>query len=176
MRAFNGLYWRAGLRGPRDRLVDWDSYFYPLDSLLEWNRIYGRRGFAQYQSALPLAAAREALAGQLEAIAASGLGSFLAVLKRFGPGAAERPLSFPIEGYTLALDFPLTSEALTLMDRLDEITLAAGGRIYLAKDARMTQATFEAAYGAGRTAFARLIAAQGGAGRFGSLQSRRLGL
>lgn len=176
VRAFNGLYWRAGLRGPRERLTDWDSYFYPLDSLLEWNRIYGRRGFAQYQSALPLAAAREALAEQLEAIAASGLGSFLAVLKRFGPGAPDRPLSFPIEGYTLALDFPLTSEALTLMDRLDEITLAAGGRIYLAKDARMTQATFEAAYGAGRTAFARLIAAQGGAGRFGSLQSRRLGL
>lgn len=175
VRAFNALYWRAGVRGPRERLVDWDGYFYPLDAVHDWNRIYGRRGFAQYQCALPLGPARDGLAEMLEAIAASGLGSFLAVLKRFGPGAPDRPLSFPIEGYTLALDFPLTAEALTLMDRLDEITLAAGGRLYLAKDARMTQATFQAAYGAGRTAFARLLAGQGGA-RFASLQSRRLGL
>lgn len=184
VRAFNALYWRAGTRaatarsdGRLDgRLVDWDSYFYPLDALLDWNRIYGRRGFAQHQAALPLGPARDALAEMLDAIAASGLGSFLAVLKRFGPGAPERPLSFPIEGYTLALDFPLAPEALTLMDRLDEITLAAGGRIYLAKDSRMTQGTFEAAYGDGRTAFARLLAAQPAGTRFASLQSRRLGL
>ena len=180
VRAFNALYWRAGTRagpaGEAGRLVDWDSYFYPLDALLDWNRIYGRRGFAQHQAALPLATARDALAEMLDAIAASGLGSFLAVLKRFGPGAPDRPLSFPIEGYTLALDFPLAPEALTLMDRLDEITLAAGGRLYLAKDSRMTQGTFEAAYGAGRTAFARLLAAQPGGTRFASLQSQRLGL
>lgn len=180
VRAFNALYWRAGTRaapgGETGRLVDWDSYFYPLDALLDWNRIYGRRGFAQHQAALPLACARDALAEMLDAIAASGLGSFLAVLKRFGPGAPDRPLSFPIEGYTLALDFPLAPEALTLMDRLDEITLAAGGRLYLAKDSRMTQGTFEAAYGAGRTAFARLLAAQPEGTRFASLQSQRLGL
>lgn len=110
----------------------------------------------------------------LEAITRTGLGSFLAMLKRFGRGAPERPLSFPMEGYTLALDFPLTSAALTLMDRLDEIVVAAGGRIYLAKDPRMTQRTFEAGYG--RDGIAALTAARSGRTRFASLQARRLGL
>ncbi|MEM8754529.1 MAG: FAD-binding protein, partial [Pseudomonadota bacterium] len=181
VRAFNEAYYRAGSRGPAERLVDWDGYFYPLDAILEWNRIYGARGFAQYQNAIPLDASRDALAEMLDAIAASGLGSFLAVLKRFGPGSPERPLSFPMEGYTLALDFPLSSAALTLMDRLDEITLAAGGRLYLAKDSRMTQRMFETSYGDGRAAFAKLLAAErsragDGAARFASLQSERLGL
>ncbi|MEO0362576.1 MAG: FAD-binding oxidoreductase [Pseudomonadota bacterium] len=181
VRAFNEAYYRAGSRGPAEQLVDWDGYFYPLDAILEWNRIYGARGFAQYQNAIPLDASRDALAEMLDAIAASGLGSFLAVLKRFGPGSPERPLSFPMEGYTLALDFPLSSAALTLMDRLDEITLAAGGRLYLAKDSRMTQRMFETSYGDGRAAFAKLLAAErsragDGAARFASLQSERLGL
>lgn len=178
VRAFNHVYHRAGVKAPAEREVDWDGYFYPLDALLEWNRIYGARGFAQYQNVLPLATARDALAEMLDVIAASGRASFLAVLKRFGPGAPQRPLSFPMEGYTLALDFPLSPEALTLMDRLDEITLAAGGRLYLAKDSRMTQATFETGYGAGLGAFSRLVDAErerGGA-RFASLMSRRLGL
>lgn len=174
-RAFNEAYWRAGRRAPETALVDWDRYFYPLDALLEWNRIYGARGFAQHQSVVPLAGGREALKAMLEAISETGLGSFLAVLKRFGPGAPERPLSFPMEGWTLALDFPLTAAALTLMDRLDEIALAAGGRLYLAKDSRMTQSTFEAGY-PGRDGFAALAAAQAGRARFASLQSRRLGL
>ena len=174
--AFNQLYWRLGVRGAQDRLIDWDRYFYPLDSVLHWNRIYGTRGFAQYQCAIPLAVARMALGEMLEAITASGLGSFLAVLKRFGRGAAQRPLSFPIEGYTLALDFPLTAGALTLMDRLDEITLAAGGRLYMAKDSRMTQRTFEAGYGAGAAALQVLRRGPARAAGFGSLQSRRLGL
>lgn len=176
VRAFNRLYHAAGRRGPESRLIDWDRYFYPLDALRDWNRIYGARGFAQYQCALPLDAARGGLAEMLDAIAAAGLGSFLAVLKRFGPGAPARPFSFPIEGYTLALDFPLTSPALTLMDRLDEILLAHRGRLYLAKDSRMTQKTFEAGYAAGRAAFARLMERQGGPFGFSSLQSRRLGL
>jgi FAD/FMN-containing dehydrogenase len=174
VRAFNHSYFRAGRRAPGERLVDWDSYFFPLDAIHDWNRIYGRRGFAQYQCALPLATAREGLSEMLGTIAAAGLGSFLSVLKRFGTGAPQRPLSFPLEGYTLALDFPLSPAALTLMDRLDEITLAAGGRLYLAKDSRMTQRTFEAGYGAGRAAFDAVIGRQ--AGRFASLQSRRLGI
>jgi len=176
VRAFNQLYWRAGQRAPAARLVDWDGYFYPLDALLEWNRIYGARGFTQYQCALPLATARDALADQLDAIAAAGAGSFLAVLKRFGPGAPARPLSFPIEGYTLALDFPVTAAALTLMDRLDEITAAAGGRLYLAKDARMTQRMLETGYGAGVDRLRRLMGEAEGPLRFSSLQARRLGL
>ncbi len=181
VRAFNQLYYSAGKQGQSEKLVDWDSYFYPLDKLLEWNRIYGAPGFAQYQNALPLSTARDALADTLDAISDAGLGSFLAVLKRFGGGAPERPLSFPIEGYTLALDFSLTSSALSLMDRLDEITLAAGGRVYLAKDSRMTQQTFERGYHAGRADFVRLVDAMHKAAgttnsRFASLQSARLGL
>lgn len=176
VRAFNQIYYTLGRGAPQTRLVDWDRYFFPLDALRHWNRIYGARGFAQHQCALPLATARDALAEQLDAIAASGLGSFLAVLKRFGPGAPDRPLSFPIEGYTLALDFPLTGAALTLMERLDEITIAAGGRIYLAKDSRMTQRTFEAGYAAGLPAMAAAMAETKGRARFASLQSRRLGL
>ncbi|MFT4794711.1 MAG: decaprenylphospho-beta-D-ribofuranose 2-oxidase [Paracoccaceae bacterium] len=171
VRAFNAAYFRAGARKPAEALVDWDRYFYPLDAIHGWNRIYGRRGFAQHQCALPLATSQDALAQMLDAIAASGLGSFLAVLKRFGPGAPQRPLSFPIEGYTLALDLPLTGDALTLMGRLDDIVVAAHGRIYLAKDARMTQRTFESGYGPGLGAFAAMTNPS-----FSSLQSKRLGL
>ena len=112
----------------------------------------------------------------LDAIASGGLGSFLSVLKRFRPGVLDRPLSFPVEGYTLALDFPLSPAALTMMDRLDEITIAAGGRIYLAKDSRMTQRTFEAGYSAGRAALSAVIPRSAGNRSFASLQSRRLGI
>lgn len=176
VRAFNHLYFRAGQRAPESQLIDWDTYFYPLDAVLEWNRIYGARGFAQYQCALPLEASRAGLSALLDTIAAAGLGSFLAVLKRFGKGAANRPLSFPIEGYTLALDFPMSLAALTLMDRLDEITLGHGGRLYLAKDSRMTQHTFEESYATRRQAFTRIRNKLPGAERFQSLQSKRLGL
>lgn len=173
---FNRLYYARGRGVEAERLIDWDSYFYPLDSLLEWNRIYGRRGFAQYQCALPLAGARDGLAALLGAIAEAGCGSFLSVLKRFGPGAPQRPLSFPLEGYTLALDFPLSATALRLMDRLDAITRAAGGRLYLAKDSRMSAETFRAGYGYVLKSFMSRRAALAGAERFASCQSQRLGL
>ncbi len=141
VRAFNALYWRRGSRGERESFVDWDSYFYPLDAIHQWNRIYGKRGFAQFQCVLPLASSRAGLEELLTAISASGQGSFLAVLKRMGP--QESRMSFPMEGYTLALDFPAHPKALALMERLDAITLAHGGRFYLAKDSRMSRATFE---------------------------------
>ncbi|MEL6418036.1 MAG: FAD-binding oxidoreductase [Pseudomonadota bacterium] len=176
LRAFNALYYRKGSAPPLDRVIDYDRYFYPLDAILRWNRLYGARGFSQYQTAIPLENARDALAEQLELIAQSGLGSFLAVLKRFGPGSPQRPLSFPIEGYTLALDFPLSSAALTLMDQLDEITVAAGGRTYLMKDSRMSQKTFEAGYGDAVDAFRALRSDIGADRMFASLMSRRLGL
>lgn len=176
LRAFNEVYHRAGARRPGPEVVDLDRCFYPLDAIADWNRLYGRRGFAQHQCALPLATSRDALWEMLGLISDAGLGSFLAVLKRLGPGAHDRPLSFPIEGYTLALDFALSPAALTLMDRLDEVVVAAGGRLYLAKDSRMSQATFEAGYGEGAAAFRRLREETGARGAFGSLLSRRLGL
>ena len=139
VRAFNEVYYRNGLRHAGDSLVDWDTYFYPLDAILRWNRIYGRRGLMQYQCVLPLAASEAGLRSLLSSIAAAGQGSFLAVLKRFGP--QESRISFPMEGYTLALDFPVNRHALALLNDLDRITLAHGGRFYLAKDARMTPDT-----------------------------------
>lgn len=173
VRAFNELYWRRGSRRERETLVDWDSYFYPLDAIGEWNRIYGRRGFAQFQCVLPLASSRAGLEALLTTISASGQGSFLAVLKRMGP--QDSRMSFPMEGYTLALDFPAHPKALALMETLDAITLDHGGRFYLAKDARMSRMTFERSEPRAG-AFRAMRAARGLDQEFSSLQSERLGL
>ena len=137
--AFNALYWRLGQRKAGTQLVPWRPYFYPLDAVADWNRLYGRRGFVQFQCALPLAASEPGLTALLKKISASGTGSFLAVLKRFG--AQDSRLSFPTEGYTLALDFPANRRALALLPVLDRITADHGGRFYLAKDARMSAET-----------------------------------
>lgn len=142
VRAFNALYYRRALAQRGESFVGWDEYFYPLDALLDWNRIYGKRGFAQFQCVIPLPGALEGITALLQAISASGQGSFLAVLKRLGAG--KGPISFPREGYTLALDFPINVQSLALMDRLDAITIDHGGRFYLAKDARMSAATLRA--------------------------------
>lgn len=142
VRAFNALYYHRAMAQRGEALVGWDGFFYPLDALLDWNRIYGRRGFAQFQCVIPLDSAKAGLTELLRAIGASGQGSFLAVLKRMGLG--EGSISFPREGYTLALDFPVNPRALVLMERLDAITIAHGGRFYLAKDARMRADTLRA--------------------------------
>ena len=134
------MYFWKGRSAPADRLVSWDSYFYPLDSILGWNRIYGRRGFAQYQCVIPLAQSRAGLRALLDCISRSGGASFLAVLKRLGTQRGR--FSFPLEGYTLALDFPVSDRSLDLMKRLDDITLQHGGRLNLAKDSRMSAASF----------------------------------
>ncbi|NML74924.1 FAD-binding oxidoreductase [Rhizobium sp. S-51] len=173
VRAFNALYYRKGKASSGMSLVDWDSYFYPLDAINGWNRIYGRRGFAQFQCVIPLASTRAGMAELLRTISAAGQGSFLAVLKRLGPQTSA--FSFPMEGYTLALDFPVGTASLALLERLDAITLDHGGRFYLAKDARMSASTFERADGrvADMRAFRR---AAGADNHFASLQSMRLGL
>lgn len=169
--AFNKLYYWQGARKAGVEIVDWDSYFYPLDAILAWNRIYGRKGFAQFQCVLPLAESERGLSALLEEIAETGSGSFLAVLKRFG--AQESPFSFPMEGYTLALDFPITRKTLALMERLDQITIDFGGRFYLAKDSRMTAATFRASEQR-LPDFRTQLDAQGAARHFRSAQSERL--
>ena len=133
--AFNEAYFR--LAAPGTRLVGLEDFFYPLDALLEWNRIYGRRGFVQYQCVLPRAAvAAGGLHRLLSAIAGSGRASFLAVLKLLG-SQGEGLLSFPFDGYTLALDFPATAPVFALFGELDAIVADHGGRLYLAKDACM---------------------------------------
>ena len=172
VRLFNSLYYR--LHKPSVTLVDLESYFYPLDALLEWNRIYGKRGFVQYQCVLPLDASRSGLAELLLAIAREGNASFLAVLKRLGRGSFGF-LSFPMEGYTLALDFPVKSETFNLLDRLDAIVAAHGGRLYLAKDARTSARMVEATYPQLAT-FRDIRRRYGLDQRFRSAQSARLEL
>jgi FAD/FMN-containing dehydrogenase len=144
---FNQLYYTRAKLGRQQTVVDYDRFFYPLDHIQNWNRMYGRRGFAQYQFVLPLSAGPDALRDLLQRIAASGQGSFLSVLKLFGPGEADGGLlSFPREGYTLAMDFPINPQTLELMDRLDERVIHYGGRVYLAKDSRMRAEVFRAGY------------------------------
>lgn len=139
---FNLKSWRAG-----KSIAHYEPFFYPLDNLLEWNRMYGPRGFFQYQSVVPRAPGRDAVQAMLGEIARAGAGSFLAVLKTFGNRQPLGMLSFPQPGVTLALDFPNNgARTLQLFDRLDAIVREAGGRIYLAKDARMPRQMFEAGY------------------------------
>lgn len=177
VRAFNALYYARAPETATPAIVDYDSFFYPLDALLEWNRIYGRPGFTQYQCVIPKAAGRDGLARLLTAIQRAGEGSFLAVLKLFGPQGDARDglLSFPLEGYTLALDFPLRAPALALLIELDAIVADHGGRLYLAKDARTTPAMMRRGYPAlGR--FQDIRRTCGAAGTFQSLQAERLNL
>ncbi|HET6882286.1 MAG TPA: FAD-binding oxidoreductase [Pirellulales bacterium] len=173
VRAFNALYYRR--HGDRRAVVDYDSFFYPLDAVEDWNRIYGRRGFLQYQAAFPVDTSRAGLIALLETIAASRQASFLAVLKTFGP-ANEGLLSFPIAGSTLAVDLPNTGAAVSgLLDELDRIVVAHGGRVYLAKDVRLARGSFEAMYPRADE-FRRIKAALDPQGRFDSALARRLGL
>ena len=141
VRLFNFLYYWIGKRRAKSSLMNWDTYFYPLDSILGWNKIYGRSGFAQFQCVIPLLHASIGIKELLQAISDANAGSFLAVLKRFGE--QDSRFSFPMAGYTLALDFPITQKNLTLMSELDMITIKYGGRFYLAKDCRMTASTFK---------------------------------
>ncbi len=169
--AFNASYYALAPRGSRRELCDYDSFFYPLDRFLAWNRLYGRKGFTQYQFVLPLTQSREGLRAILERIAASRQGSFLSVLKLFG--RQEGSHSFPREGYTLALDFPIRPGTAALLAALDELVLAFGGRLYLAKDAHMSPATYRAGC-AEAARFAAALAELDPEHRFRSLLSRRL--
>ncbi len=143
LQLFNGLYYRK-MRGHRQRAIThYSPFFYPLDAIGHWNRIYGRKGFMQYQCVLPLADGRDAVRELLERIAATGAGSFLAVMKVFGAIRSPGLLSFPRPGVTIALDFPNHgAKTLALLEQLDEVTRAANGAVYAAKDARMSAASF----------------------------------
>ncbi len=146
IRLFNEVYFRKHKKGQLDSLVHYDPFFYPLDAVRNWNRIYGKRGFLQYQLVVPPDPDHRAMRTVMEEITSSGMGSFLAVIKEFGD-TQNGGLSFPVPGVLLALDFPnYGDQLLALLDRLDDIVTDAGGRTYLTKDARMSRATFRKQY------------------------------
>jgi FAD/FMN-containing dehydrogenase len=147
LRLFNAVYYRANQLASGRRATHYVPFFYPLDNILEWNRVYGPRGFYQYQCVVPRSAERAATSELLDEIARAGTGSFLAVLKTFGDRMPAGLLSFPMAGTTLALDFPnLGERTRRLFARLDAIVSAAGGRLYPAKDACMTREMVERGY------------------------------
>ncbi len=173
IQAFNGLYYRRGNKRSVD-LVHYDAFFYPLDRIGHWNRLYGKRGFVQYQLVIPKEYGLEGLTAIIERIVTSKRGSFLSVLKAFGRGN-DNPLSFPMEGYTLALDFKVDDGLFDFLDELDAIVMAHGGRLYLTKDSRMSEEVFKQGYPRWRE-FMETRRAYGADGVFNSLQSQRLGI
>jgi FAD/FMN-containing dehydrogenase len=144
VKAFNTAYYAVHRTAPQ-RLISFEKFFYPLDAINHWNRMYGKRGFVQYQIALPQESGRAGLRKILDRLARSGRASFLAVVKRFGD-AGKGLLSFPMRGYTLALDIPVARGLVPFLHELDRMTLDYGGRIYLAKDAVLRAEDFAAMY------------------------------
>lgn len=143
--AFNALYMNINKHKTSPYLTDYRSFFFPLDKISNWNQFFGKKGFIQYQFAVPLKEAQTAISSILEETAKSDFTCTLAVLKRFGPGG-DGLLSFPIEGYSLALDFPFSERILGFLNRLDSIVLKHHGRIYLAKDVRLPEEHLPAMY------------------------------
>lgn len=134
VKLFNLLYWNKQQKKEVHNFVDYETFFYPLDVVNDWNKIYGKGGFIQYQMVIPKKQGREGMEKILKTIAESGNGSFLAVLKLFGKNNPQAYNSFPFEGYTLALDFKVNSKLKKLITQLDDIVEQFGGRIYLTKD------------------------------------------
>ncbi|ADH86452.1 FAD-binding oxidoreductase [Desulfurivibrio alkaliphilus] len=174
VKAFNAVYYARAGSGVSHRRVGIDGFFYPLDAIRNWNRIYGKRGFVQYQFILPKTAGYEGLKQILQKISASGMGSFLAVLKLYGP-ANKNYLSFPLEGYSLALDFKMQPGLVELLAELDQLVVEYRGRVFLAKDATTGRESFEKGY-PNVERFRALRRSLGLNQVFNSLQSQRLGL
>ena len=145
VRAFNALYWRRVPAEGRERRVAWEKFLFPLDAIHQWNRIYGKRGFRQFQCVVPWDEGARAMPRLLDEVGRAGSASFLAVLKTLG-GEGRGDLSFPMKGWTLALDFPERPATLELFTRLERLTLDHGGRLYLAKDSALSAAGFKTMY------------------------------
>jgi FAD/FMN-containing dehydrogenase len=146
LKAFNTAYYHKQLQKKSRHIQYYEPFFYPLDGILEWNRMYGSNGFYQYQCVIPKQRGKEAISDLLKEIAKSGMGSFLAVLKVCGNIQSPGMLSFPLPGVSLALDFPNRGGVHQLFSRLDSIVNSAGGRLYPAKDGRMPGELFRNGY------------------------------
>jgi len=173
VRAFNFFYYHKQLAGIRQNITTYDSFFYPLDAIHNWNRIYGKKGFTQYQLVIPKSNGQKGLQQILKRISQSGLGSFLAVLKLMGHDESQGMLSFPMEGYTLALDFPVSRKLFPFLDELDQMVVDLGGRIYLAKDARLSAQMLAPMYPR-LDEFRQVLERTGSKGRLSSVQAKRL--
>ena len=173
MKIFNGAYWHKAKHN-QTQMVPLMPFFYPLDAIGSWNKLYGKVGFLQYQCVIPKGDGIVNMRKLLIEIAESGDGSFLAVLKQFGK-ANDNFLSFPIEGFTLSLDFKLTKSTIKTLQRFDDLVVGMGGRVYLTKDAVMQEATFKLTYPKWE-AFESVREKYGAIGKFSSAQSKRLGL
>ena len=173
VKIFNALYYAKNYKKEMESVVHYDGFYYPLDSILSWNKIYGKKGFVQYQFVLPLSASKDGLTDILTRINRRGTGSFLAVLKLFGE--QDNLISFPMKGYTLALDFPIRPGLFEFLDELDTIVADYGGRIYLSKDARMKKEIFWRTYPHANE-FREIIARYDPQNRFVSRLSERLTL
>jgi len=174
VKIFNYLYYNRVASRVSSQKVNLDSFFYPLDAIESWNKIYGNKGFIQYQFILPKEESFVGLEEILKIISGSGKGSFLAVLKLYGK-SNDNYLSFPMEGYSLALDFKMEAGLFDLLNQLDDIVLKYGGRIYLAKDARVTQDVFEQGY-PNIDKFRQLRKKYKMNEKFNSYQSQRIGI
>lgn len=173
MGLFNNAYFHKPIREKQAQRIEAFDYFFPLDSIRHWNRLYGRKGFLQYQCVIPDEGALHGMRKILNMVSGAGKGSFLSVLKKFGP-ANENLLSFPVQGYTLAMDFKFEHGILPLLDELDRVVADHGGRLYLAKDARMSADFFQKSYPCWEQM--RELRREFGADLlFHSLQSQRLG-
>lgn len=173
VKAFNFLYYQKNIKKYIQNIIPYDPFFYPLDKILEWNKGYGENGFLQYQFVLPMEASEQGMIDILNRINRKGMGSFLAVFKVFGK--QDGLISFPLEGCTLALDFPVRQDLFPFLDELDQVVLDYGGRLYLTKDARMKPEIFWKSY-SGATKFHELVKKYNPDYKFRSLQSDRLGI
>jgi FAD/FMN-containing dehydrogenase len=146
IRLLNTVYYRKQLRRFQRAVVPYRPFFSPLDGIGHWNRMYGKRGFLQWQCLVPTSEGRQAFSGIFATIVRSGLASFVSVMKTMGTIPSLGLVSFPGPGVTLALDFPNVPDSFKLLERLDSLVSEAGGRIYPAKDARMSAAHFQSFY------------------------------
>ncbi|HUQ97127.1 MAG TPA: FAD-binding oxidoreductase [Chitinophagaceae bacterium] len=172
VKAFNFLFYGKNFKKEINNVVSYEPFFYPLDAILHWNRGYGKKGFVQYQFVLPLES-KQGLIDIMKKISDAGLGSFLAVLKVFGK--QDDLISFPMEGYTLALDFPVRNGLFKFLDELDEIVLQYNGRLYLSKDARMKPDIFWRSYPKAQD-FVNIIKKYNPDFKMASIQARRLNI
>jgi decaprenylphospho-beta-D-ribofuranose 2-oxidase len=172
VKAFNFLFYGKNLKTEINNIVSYEPFFYPLDAILHWNRGYGKKGFVQYQFVLPLES-KQGLIDIIHKISVKGIGSFLAVLKVFGK--QDDLISFPKEGYTLALDIPIRKGLFEFLDELDKIVLSYGGRLYLSKDARMKSEIFWKSYSNAQK-FSELVKKFNPSFKINSTQARRLNI